>query len=340
MDNDVAEYAEAWRAWDRWVTELGTKLWAHEDGDKVLTKWVIENRRILRRYLHSRFGIGFKPAIWLQVIEGTLPLFVRDEWAWFPKSWVEPSDPYESAALFDASDQYTTWRTLFITIGIHARLAKLAGYDVRKAVIDAGLNALRSMPLADGVGIDAWRSFPDRHQHHVLSLAGWAETQLSLGKGRLRNALIASEDPDNNLRSTLRQHLPSAVILAWDENRELVRNLASAKEPIDSLKEIKNTVAELIVDEAPPSEVPQSIKKELLDRSLEAGQEFATREAARAAIDELVSSAHLTSREKEILHLTLHGYEGREIAGKLGVAEGTVRVTLRNARSKLKQAAG
>jgi two-component system, NarL family, response regulator len=78
------------------------------------------------------------------------------------------------------------------------------------------------------------------------------------------------------------------------------------------------------------------LRKELIDaiRAIHRGQRYLS-PAAAARLAERVPGQDLSAREAEILRLVVKGMSNKEMAGELGLAEGTVRIHLSHIFEKL-----
>jgi DNA-binding NarL/FixJ family response regulator len=122
------------------------------------------------------------------------------------------------------------------------------------------------------------------------------------------------------------EELPTRVVLLTAEIEEQ-----------DLLEAIRLGVQGIVLKEMAPQLLLQCLRK------VHSGQQWFERGATRQALENMLrresgtrkAAALLTPREIEIVRMVAHGLRNKEIAGKLFISEGTVKIHLHNIYEKL-----
>jgi len=128
------------------------------------------------------------------------------------------------------------------------------------------------------------------------------------------------------LREIQEQHLPTRVVL-----------LTAALDEAELLEAVRFGVHGIVLKEMAPKMLLECI------RTVHAGEQWIEYRSAKLALDKLLRreagtrevAAKLTHQELAILRLVAEGLRNKEIADKLHISEGTVKVHLHNIFGKL-----
>ena len=128
------------------------------------------------------------------------------------------------------------------------------------------------------------------------------------------------------VREMQKEKLPVRVIL-----------LTAALDEDELVEAVSLGVQGVVLKEMAPQLIVQCIRK------VHAGERWVEREATGKAMEKMLRreagmremAAHLTRREMEVVQLVAHGLRNREIAEKLFISEGTVKIHLHNIYEKL-----
>jgi len=129
------------------------------------------------------------------------------------------------------------------------------------------------------------------------------------------------------LRALRREKLPTKVVL-----------LAAALEEEEILEALRLGVRGLVVKELAPQLLVECVRK------VHAGEQWLEKQLSSRVLEMLLrreaggraGSSVLTPREIEIVRLVASGLRNRELARRLGLSEGTVKIHLHNLYKKLK----
>lgn len=129
------------------------------------------------------------------------------------------------------------------------------------------------------------------------------------------------------LRALRREKLPTKVVL-----------LAAALEEEEILEALRLGVRGLVVKELAPQLLVECVRK------VHAGEQWLEKQLSRRVLEMLLrreaggraGSSVLTPREIEIVRMVASGLRNRELARRLGLSEGTVKIHLHNLYKKLK----
>lgn len=129
------------------------------------------------------------------------------------------------------------------------------------------------------------------------------------------------------LRALRREKLPTKVVL-----------LAAALEEEEILEALRLGVRGLVVKELAPQLLVECVRK------VHAGEQWLEKQLSSRVLEMLLrreaggraGSSVLTPREIEIVRMVASGLRNRELARRLGLSEGTVKIHLHNLYKKLK----
>ena len=128
-------------------------------------------------------------------------------------------------------------------------------------------------------------------------------------------------------RAIREEKLPTRVVL-----------LTAALEEDEMMEAVHLGVQGIVLKEMAPQLLIQCIRK------VHAGEQWIERRATKLALEKMLRreagsrevAALLTPREIDLVRMVAHGLRNKEIAGKLFISEGTVKVHLHNIYDKLK----
>src|SRR5947207_7443803 len=129
------------------------------------------------------------------------------------------------------------------------------------------------------------------------------------------------------LRTLRREKLPTKVVL-----------LAGALEEDEVLEALRLGVRGVVLKELAPQQLVECVRK------VHAGEQWLEKQLSSRVLETLLrreaggraGSSVLTPREIEIVRMVANGLRNRELARRLGVTEGTVKIHLHNIYKKLK----
>ena len=214
-----------------------------------------------------------------------------------------------------------------------------AGSECMQAAVDAMLALLQSAPLCHGTLMES--PFEYQQEQGMLSVAGWAATQISLEHNRrLRHALahddIAVNAPRMSEFPTLCEQLPAHTYEAWYQ--EGWSTLAELRTRIASSMEQDGVALGLTAHLTPDSlrQAQQELSSWGSNTSLE---EFAARQEVSQRLDEVATRAGLSPREADVLALQRHGLTQAQIGEQLHLPRTTVKTYRERVAEKMYKAA-
>lgn len=174
----------------------------------------------------------------------------------------------------------------------------------------------------------------------VLRQDGDIEVVAACGTGDEALAEVSRQDPDVlvlDLRMAGKSGLDVLAALDERESRTRVVLLTATIDEDDAMEAVRLGVRGIVLKENPPAQLLAAIRdvhrgrkvldQELLTRSLERSVRRSTGARQAAAV--------LTARELEIIGLVAHGLRNKELAERLHITEGTVKLHLHNIYDKL-----
>ena len=214
-----------------------------------------------------------------------------------------------------------------------------AGSECMQAAVDAMLGVLEALPLFTGTLMES--PFEYQQEQGMLSVAGWAATQISLEHNRrLRHALahddIAVNAPRMSEFPTLCEQLPAHTYEAWYQ--EGWSTLAELRTRIASSMEQDGIDLGLTAHLTPDSlrQAQQELSSWGSKTSLE---EFAARQEVSQRLDEVATRAGLSPREADVLALQRHGLTQAQIGEQLHLPRTTVKTYRERVAEKMYKAA-
>ena len=244
-----------------------------------------------------------------------------------------------TAACLDAALCETMLLAGLQALGGSQHLEGKAGSECMQAAVDAMLALLQSAPLCHGTLMES--PFEYQQEQGMLSVAGWAATQISLEHNRrLRHALahddIAVNAPRMSEFPTLCEQLPAHTYEAWYQ--EGWSTLAELRTRIASSMEQDGVALGLTAHLTPDSlrQAQQELSSWGSNTSLE---EFAARQEVSQRLDEAATRAGLSPREAEVLALQRHGLTQAQIGEQLHLPRTTVKTYRERVAEKMYKAA-
>lgn len=286
---------------------------------------LISKRRLLRRYIRSRFGYSVDDH---RVVKPErFPKKSADEGLWL-------------AACFEWIIWEIAFKLTYPTV-TRAEEASCLDKDTYQRVRESFVFHIERMPGIHASNLMLDRSHSDEHvaiealeETQIAWLSGWVGSQISLQcNRRLKHSLeeMSDSQPSMSPQDRLLRELPATTVIELENlqrdgeryshlARRVARHLEKGGNQSDYLQR-KGKLATASWSDAPMGEP-------MLEAFL-----------LKEEINALRARAHLPTREDQVLELMLRGHLDREIADILKMAEGSVKSLKSRIRQRLKAAA-
>jgi hypothetical protein len=361
----VRDRVAAWRGANRWLENQ--ELRAREDPRafvSMFVPYVLRQRRHIRRFLFSRFGVkvNYHRRIGGSDGRGNLPGLFGEQYVAVPERfplrfWCCPED-YSLFHWYAAWGDLLYWFDGAWMVVVLARMdAARRGIDPDVAVVEEVFNYHRVGPSLITRPTRQTEIDPLVREEHAENLAGWVGSRIGVGTNKRLGAVLGEDlEPGGSIFERLVGQLLPTTVIAFDDLRsERPPEPEDEDEPLLDLGRLKSSLVsrvEKLLEELGGQGAKLARRGKLSGERLESTipddedglEEFELRETLRQELEtlkSLVERAAFSEREARVFGLDMEtDHDTAAISRELRLEPETVRTYRKRYRDKLRRAAG
>ena len=330
-----------------WINSMEQRALLDPDGNgPTIYQYVLRNRRNIRRFLRSRFGVHFRyrrhrrPRHWVSRSEKrnfqmSWPFRTPDFAERFPTGFKDDRKDQSIYSWYMAWEQTLYWfdgAQIFVTC--YPAAAIKTGSNADLATVEAFADYCRKGPWMQ-VPTKQAQPDPALREEYIKNLAAWARWQISFSTAkRLKETIRDSLGSQENFMDKFLSELIPSVVLAYHEMEPGESLVPIPGQPgTNFISRIETNVEKAVRDSAGNLGRHEQLEETLPDRS--------SNEAVDdVELSELMSQymSNLTPRQRAVVFYTVKGKKDDEIAQLLETSKGNVQTLRSQARKRLEKA--